>query len=123
MKPFCEIIVADVLPAFRALITDELSKTYGLSQTQISKKLGITQPAISQYKRELRGKKTKAIMSNKKIMQMIKRLSHDIATKDIDSVEIHKRLCEICRKAREEGLICSIHRKCASMQTCDICLS
>ena len=122
MKPFCEIIVADVLPALRALITDELSKTYGLSQTQISKKLGITQPAISQYKREMRGQKTKLILSNKKVMGMVKELAHDIAIKDIDAIELHKRMCGICRKVREERLICKVHKHATQLEgACDLC--
>jgi len=124
MKPFCEVIVADVLPALRAVITSELSKTYGLSQTQISKKLGITQPAISQYKRELRGHKAKLILSNEKVMVIVKKLAHDIAIKDIDSVAVHKRFCEICKKIREEGLICELHQgKYSSEGRCKICFS
>jgi len=49
MKPFCEIIVAKILPAMRAIITKELMQTYGFNQTEVAQKLGITQPAISQY--------------------------------------------------------------------------
>lgn len=122
MKPFCEVIVADVLPAMRAVVTNELSKTYGLSQTQISKKLGITQPAISQYKREMRGQRAKLILSNEKIMKLVKKLAHDIATKDSDPMAIHIGLCKICKKIREEGLICDIHKgKHPTRGPCKIC--
>ncbi len=124
MKPFCEIIVSDILPAMRAVLADKLSKTYGLSQTQISKKLGITQPAVSQYKRELRGQKAKIILSNKKTMELIKKLAHDIALdeKDIDSKHLHKRMCSICKRIREEGLVCKLHEGAwPSMGPCKIC--
>lgn len=122
MKPFCEIIVSDVMPALRAVVTNDLSKTYGLSQVQISKKLGITQPAISQYKREMRGQKTKLLLSNKKITKLIKNLAHDIAINNIDSTEIHKRLCVLCRKIREEGMICELHQHdMSSAVPCKIC--
>jgi len=122
MRPFCEVIVADVLPTLRAIVANELSKTYGLSQMQISKKLGITQPAISQYKRQLRGQKAKLISSNEKIMRSVNKITHDIATKDVGPMDVHKAFCEICKKIREEGLICDIHHgKHPSTGPCKIC--
>lgn len=124
MKPFCEIIVSDILPAMRAVIANELSKTYGLSQTQISKKLGLTQPAISQYRRELRGQRTKIILSNERIMDLIKKLAHDVALdeKEMNSKYLHKKFCLICKKIREEGLVCKLHEGAwPSMGPCKIC--
>ena len=124
MKPFCEIIVSDVLPAMRAVLANEMSKTYGLSQVQISKKLGITQPAISQYIRELRGQRAKVILSNEKMMDLIKKLAHDIAVDktDMGSKTLHKKFCLICRNIREEGLICKLHKDSwPSMGPCKIC--
>lgn len=122
MKPFCEIIVSDVLPAVRAVLTNELSRTYGLSQTQISKKLGITQSAISQYRRELRGQRAKIILSNEKIVDLVKQLSHDIALGEMDSKALHKSFCTICKRIREEGLICKLHGNAwPSIGPCKIC--
>ncbi len=124
MKPFCEIIVSDVLPAMRAVLANELSKTYGLSQVQISKKLGITQPAISQYRRELRGQRAKVILSNEKIMDFIKKMAHDVALTEMDSKELHMQFCLICKKIREEGLICKLHGDAwPLMGPCKICFS
>ena len=124
MKPFCEIIVSDVLPAMRAVLANELLKTYGLSQTQISKKMGITQPAISQYRRELRGQRAKVILSNEKIMNLVKKMAHDIALgkTGLDSKALHRKFCLICKKIREEGLICKLHEEAwPSMGPCKIC--
>ncbi len=122
MKPFCEIIVADVLPALRAIVANELSKAHGLTQTQISKKLGMTQPAISQYMSELRGRKVKIILSNKKVMELVKKLSQEIAIGDVSPEYIHKKLCEICKLIREEGVICDLHEEaCPSIGPCKIC--
>jgi len=124
MKPFCEIIVSDVLPAIRAIVANDLSKTHGLTQTQISKKLGMTQPAISQYMRELRGRKVKTILGNKKTMDRIKKLSKQIAESDIDSKYIHKELCGICKVIREEGLICKLHEDaCPTIGPCKMCFN
>jgi uncharacterized protein len=122
MKPFCEIIVADVMPAVRSIITAELSKTYDLSQVQISKKLGVTQPAVSQYMRALRGQKVKALMANEKVMAMVSKLARDIATGDVEPKFMHRSLCAICKTIREEGMICELHSgQHKGKEKCDIC--
>jgi len=122
MKPFCEVIVSDVLPALRAIVTGELSKTYGLTQVQISRKLGITQPAISQYKSELRGHNVRVITSNEKVMALVHKLVHGIALADTDAKHMHMALCAICRKIREEGLVCKLHAGTyPSIGSCRIC--
>ena len=122
MKPFCEIIVSDIMPALRAVVCEELTKTYGLSQTQISKKLGVTQPAISQYRRDLRGKRVQLLKRNEVVMKAVETLSHDIAVKDIKPGEIHSYICDICKKVREEGLICDMHKGKTRIEGgCSIC--
>lgn len=123
MKPFCEIIVADVMPALRALITKELMDEYGLNQTQVAQKLGITQPAVSQYRKELRGQNVRLLQSNQKIMSMIKELANEIQSDKIKPDRMIVRLCEICKAIREERLICQLHTKAySSLQGCQICL-
>jgi len=99
MKPFCEIIVADILPAVRAVVAKELIEEYGLNQTEVSKKLGITQPAVSQYKSGLRGKKVEIILSNKKLMKWIEKLTSDIASGD---TKLYENICEICKETRKD---------------------
>ncbi len=122
MKPFCEIIVADILPALRALIAKELTDTYDLSQTEVSKKLGISQPAVSQYKSELRGYRVKLLKSNKNTMKFIKELTKQIASGEIKSFEIHKKLCEICMVIRKEKIICNMHEKVyPAVASCKLC--
>jgi len=123
MKPFCEIIVSDVLPGIRVILSTELSEVHGLTQVQISRKLGMTQPAISQYMRDRRGKNIDILSSNGKIMNSLKDLAKDIAEGDLDSTYIHKRICDICKSIREEGIICKLHEdSCPSLTHCDICL-
>ncbi|HDJ96677.1 MAG TPA: helix-turn-helix domain-containing protein [Candidatus Aenigmarchaeota archaeon] len=123
MKPFCEVIVTDVLPALRALVTYELMNTYGLNQVEIAKKLGITQPAISQYIKGLRGHKVKILAKNESVMRMIRELSKEIANDSIRPREICMRFCEICKVVRKEKLICELHEsKYPAIAPCDICL-
>jgi len=121
MKPFCEIIVADILPALRALITKELMQL-GLNQIQIAKKLGITQPAVSHYMRELRGQRVKLLMSNESVIEAVKILAHEIATGSMEAADMHIKLCGICKKIREEQLLCRLHKESyPSIGTCYIC--
>ena len=56
MKPYCEIIVKDVLPGLRSAVAKELAEEYKLNQSEIARLLGVSQASISQYLRKLRGK-------------------------------------------------------------------
>ena len=122
MKPFCEIVVGKILPAMRALITKELIENYNFNQTEAAKKLGITQPAISQYRRELRGYRVKLLLSNKEVTDSIKKLAADIALDNIKPKQILGRFCEICEKIRKGKIICKIHEGIyPSIAPCDLC--
>ena len=98
MRVLCEVVVSDLLPTIRSLITRELLQNYKLNQTIVSKKLGITQPAVSQYASGIRGSKAKKILSNKSILQSIKKLSKDIANKNLSAIDIHIRVCQLSHK-------------------------
>lgn len=99
MKIFCETVFSDMLPAVRAIVTNELIQTYGLTQNQVAQKLGITQPAVSQYLNGLRGKRVKLILSNEKTMEFIKKLSSEIVS---GSTKLHENVCEICGMGRKD---------------------
>ncbi len=106
MKPFCEVVVSDVLPAIRALIAKNLLDL-GLTQKEISEKLGITQPAVSQYLKQVRG--DMEIIKDKKILDDIKKFSIEIAADNLTPVQIHQRFCGICLCMRERGITCKLH--------------
>jgi uncharacterized protein len=95
MKLYCEVIVGDILPSLRALITKELVQNFGLTQTQAAQKLGLTQPAVSQYKKYLRGGKIKQLQKNKNLMIIVKKFSKKIATEKISSREATIKILEI----------------------------
>lgn len=123
MKPFCEIIVADILPALRALVANELVQSYGFSQFDASRKLGMTQPAISHYRRKLRGGRAKLLQSNELVMGLIKTLAAEITSSNMEFSRLHEKICEICRKVRKEGIVCKLHEDAySSLSSCNICL-
>ncbi|MEM5793391.1 MAG: hypothetical protein QXY45_03505 [Candidatus Aenigmatarchaeota archaeon] len=122
MRPFCEIITSSILPAIRSIMTMELLRTYGMTQEKAAETLQVTQPAISQYYRQYRGSKIKLIENDKEIMGMITDLTRDIVNKSINSKEINKRFCIICKKIREKKIICKIHEEiCPSIAPCEKC--
>ena len=98
MRVLCEVVVTDILPTLRSLLTQELVQSYKLSQTEIPKLLGITQPAVSQYRRGTRGLKAKKILQNKLIMNEIKKFSGEIVTKKISPIDVHVGICRLSEK-------------------------
>ena len=102
MRTFYEIVAFDILPALRSILTHELMRVYGFNQIEISHKLGITQPAVSQYRHGLRGNGVKKLKSNGSIMEMIKKLSSEIATKNLKYEQINERIHEICETIRKD---------------------
>lgn len=122
MKPYCEVMVASVLPALRAFITKELLSTYNLTQTEASELLGITQAAVSQYNKEARGSKIKILEKDKKILKMIKDLTKKIAREEIKGIGIHSEFCKICKEIRKKKLICQLHKEIyPSLDSCSVC--
>jgi predicted transcriptional regulator len=125
MKPFCEVIVASVLPSIRSLLAKELIVNYNLTQEEAAKLLGLTQPAISQYYRESRGTKVKILENSKKVMRMIRSLGKEIVLKKVDSRKIQQEFCKICKEVRKEKLICKLHKDIypliATCKECPIC--
>ena len=80
MKPLCELMGIEILPTVRAMVAKKLIDTYGLSQKQAAEKLGTTQPAISQYKRNLRGYRTSVFTANPGLMSMVDSLAKRTAS-------------------------------------------
>ncbi|MCD6477398.1 MAG: helix-turn-helix domain-containing protein [Candidatus Aenigmarchaeota archaeon] len=105
MKPPCENVVKYVLPAVRALIARDLIETYKLTQKEAAKRLGMTQPAISQYKKHIRGEKINLLEGNKEINDSIAALSSSIAKREIDLDRATDELCKICKLIRKSKIL------------------
>jgi len=119
----CEIAVKSVIPAVKALITQELVEKHGLKQEEVAKILGISQSAVSKYTRKTRGQ---AIHIEQ--MEEIQIPINNIVTLIVDGsnsrTEFLKLFCEICEIIREEGLMCEFCQKTnptIRMEECDFC--
>ncbi|NOZ81640.1 MAG: helix-turn-helix domain-containing protein [Candidatus Micrarchaeota archaeon] len=114
MKPFCEVIVQEVLPKIRAIIARELVEKYGFTQELAAKKLGTTQPAISHYLREMRASKKGRIEKDPVLLGRVEKLAESLAS----GKNITLEFCEICRTVRERKIICP-----SCTANCDACSS
>ena len=124
MKPPCEVVVKDVLPAIRAMLVKELVERHQLSQVEVARKLGITQPAVSQYMRMLRGA-GRASTLLKKVQVQVRTLANDIASGELKRKQIIERYCIVCRSMGKGELICLLHMRAAPYlrrEGCRICL-
>jgi predicted transcriptional regulator len=100
MQAPCQKIVWDVLPAIRAAIAVELVK-WGVSQIDASKMLEIAPSAVSQY---LSGKRGYRIEFEGDVKRSIEHLAKDLKDGKVDNLVA--RICDICKKLREEGDQC-----------------
>ena len=112
----------EILPTVRALIAKHLVETHGFSQKLAAEKLGTTQPAISQYRRELRGFKTSTLTRDRDLLKIIDSISRRIAAGEIDQQQAALEFCDVCRHMRKKGTACELHRKNNPLlESCNIC--
>jgi predicted transcriptional regulator len=107
MRLLCETATFEFIPAVRALITRELMEKYNYTQTDVAKVLSITQPAVSQYKKELRGQAARILEKDKEVLSFISNLCAEIHTKQVRPEDLHGKFCELCKMLRKKKLICS----------------
>lgn len=124
MKPFCEAVVFDILPAVRAIVATKLITDYGFSQTQAARRMGVSQPAISQYKRNLRGARSRILEKYPQVAELAGSIAVRIASGRDGGGTSTITFCELCRKIRLSGIGCEIHRSMdKSLSGCNICIS
>jgi len=124
MRPPCELVVRDILPAFRSLVAKKLIAKHNLSQVAAAKKLSTTQAAISQYLGSKRGDRMlKELESMPEIESTASRMAERIANGRFTPIEAIVSFCKLCTAIRMEESICSLHRDLASVPLgCSICL-
>lgn len=102
MRPPCEIVARDVLPAIRSLVAKDLIELYGFTQTTSARKLGITQAAISYYRDAKRGEKTlKQLEENPVVKKGVGELAEGIAKGVLSEEEVALKFCQLCEYLRE----------------------
>ncbi len=107
----------------RAVVARKLVEKHGFSQKVAAERLGTTQPAISQYKRELRGHKVKMFKNNPKVLEMIDSIAKRTASGELSQDQVTLEFCSVCKFMRSSGIVCEIHRKMyPSLENCRICL-
>ena len=93
----CERAVNDILPIARAMIAKMLIDAYGFSQTKAAKLMGISQPAISQYKKNIRGNRAGPLADNPEFIAIANDITKRLADGSIKAEQMGKEMCRFCR--------------------------
>ncbi len=123
MNPPSQIMTEHLLPTLRGLVAHNLNEK-GYSQSRIARMLAITQASVSLYlthdsffyKQKMRA----LCIEDSDTERYVKTLVEDLKRSRVEA--IHTLLC-IWRNLLASGLICSIHKKEASiLEDCDVCM-
>jgi uncharacterized protein len=101
----CEVAVKSVIPAIRSAIARELTQSYGLKQKKVAQLLGVTQTAVSKYTRHYRGAIFE-VTDVEGVQPILTKTVFSLANGEMDKYELAERLCTICGKIRQSGLMC-----------------
>jgi predicted transcriptional regulator len=119
----CEIAVKCVLPSIRAMTAKKLMTKHNLKQEDVAKLLGISQPAISLYRRRIRGKAID-LESDPAIMTLVEDLAASLAQRNMSRRDFIRSFCEICKTVRAKGLLCKLHKAfdpLINIEKCELC--
>ena len=120
MRPYCEVVVKELLPAVRSVLAKEMLDA-GLKQEKIAEKLQLTQPAVSHYLKQARGKNVQLLLENQKIHEHLRRLAHDIMNRASEEGADKMSFCNVCRDVRSTGMLCQFDP--TAPKTCTICFA
>ena len=110
-----EVIVWFILPAIRREITNTLIYTYSVPQKEIAKRFGLTEPAISQYKKGVRGD----IEFEPKVIERINEAARKIAEEEASAPREVQRVLKFIEN---KGYLCKFHKKFGVVhEGCQIC--
>jgi len=123
MRPPCELIVRDVIPAFRTLVAKQLIKKHNLSQMEVAKRLGITQATISYYLYSKRGKKgVEQLQSKPLVRSTADEVAERIANDKFSLIDTTLVFCKLCRALKGGEVLCDMHKRSVSLpENCNVC--
>ncbi len=97
MQIKCERAVSEIFPVARALIAKGLIDSYGFSQTKAAKLMGLSQPAVSQYKKDIRGKRGVPFADQTEFIAIANDIAERLADGSIKANQMGKEMCRFCR--------------------------
>ena len=95
MRTVYEILSQEVLPCVRAQVAKKLIEN-GFSQKQVADRLGLSQPAISQYKRDLRGRGTGVFVDYPQLLENVNGIAQRVASGEISMDQATSEVFAAC---------------------------
>jgi len=123
MRPPCELVVREIIPAFRTLVAKQLIKKHRFSQMEVAKRLGTTQAAISYYLDSKRGKKGIEPLESKPLVRSIASdVAERIANNKFSLIDATLEFCKLCKALKGGELMCDMHKRLVSLpEDCNVC--
>ncbi len=106
MRPPCELVQREFLPAFRSELTHALYER-GLSQNQIAARLEITQAAVSKYLKH----PVEPAVGKRAIDTSVQKIVEMIEAEEAQADAMVKILCSTCMSLRIGSDLCHRHRE------------
>ena len=107
MRPPCEEIVQQLLPAFRCLVAKELIEKHRLSQTEAARRLGTTQATISHYLASKRGfKDSERLRSMPGVMEAAVKVAKELVENQYSRQDFKSNFCKVCTALRGVKNLC-----------------
>ena len=106
MRPPCEVVQTDFLPAVRSRLA-VLLRERGLSQVEIADRMNITQAAVSKYLRQ----EVQDTPLTRRAAALASRLAEAIMTGGHSAEALVHMVCKECMVARIRSDICALHRE------------
>jgi len=123
MSAPCEVAVKCVLPVARAMLAKELMAKYRLKQTEVADILRVSQPAVSLYRRKMRGRAID-LENDEDVGDLVRRAARALAENKLSRRDLIPKYCEICKIIRSKGLLCELHKAFDStinIEACELC--
>ena len=123
MRPPCELVVREIVPAFRTLVAKQLIEKHRFSQMEVAKRLGTTQAAISYYLYSKRGKKGLEKLQSKPLVRSVaSNVAERIARNTFSLIDATLEFCKLCGALRGGELMCSMHKRLVPLpEDCNVC--